>query len=213
MIALNTDKAVNPINLYGATKLWAEKLWVQGNSYAGGDGSRFSCVRYGNVLGSRGSVLPIFLAQRSRGTVTLTDPRMTRFWITLEEAVDFVIRCIDVMQGGEVFVPRIPSMTVSDMARALAPDCLIKVTGIRPGEKLNETLVSCDEARRTLSLPEMFVIKPEHHPWGDLDWDGDTIPEGFEFASDSTDRWLKAEDLLCLIGEDEEEYTVSSARG
>ena len=108
MIALNTDKAVNPINLYGATKLWAEKLWVQGNSYAGGDGSRFSCVRYGNVLGSRGSVLPIFLAQRSRGTVTLTDPRMTRFWITLEEAVDFVIRCIDVMQGGEGLRPSYP---------------------------------------------------------------------------------------------------------
>ncbi len=213
VIALSTDKAVNPINLYGATKLCAEKLLVQGNSYAGGDGSRFSCVRYGNVLGSRGSVLPLFLAQRSRGTVTLTDPRMTRFWITLEKAVDFVVRCIDVMQGGEVFVPRIPSMTVSDMARALAPDCLIKVTGIRPGEKLNETLVSCDEARRTLALPTMFIIKPEHHPWGDLEWDGDTMPEGFEFASDSNDRWLTAGDLLRLIEEDEEELQVGSARG
>ena len=124
-----------------------------------------------------------------------------------------MVRCIDVMQGGEVFVPRIPSMTVSDMARALAPDCLIKVTGIRPGEKLNETLVSCDEARRTLALPTMFIIKPEHHPWGDLEWDGDTMPEGFEFASDSNDRWLTAGDLLRLIEEDEEELQVGSARG
>ena len=213
VIALSTDKAVNPINLYGATKLCAEKLLVQGNSYAGGEGSRFSCVRYGNVLGSRGSVLPIFLAQRGRGTITLTDPRMTRFWITLEEAVEFVIRCTEVMEGGEVFVPRIPSMTVSDMARALAPNCLIKVTGIRPGEKLNETLVSCDEARRTLALPEMFVIKPEHHPWGPLDWEGDSMPEGSDFASDSNDRWLKPEDLLRLVGEDEEELKLGSARG
>jgi UDP-N-acetylglucosamine 4,6-dehydratase len=138
VLALSTDKAVNPVNLYGATKLVAEKLFVQANSYRGSGPTRFSCVRYGNVVASRGSVIPIFLQQRSSGSVTLTDPRMTRFWITLDQGVRFVIRCLEQMHGGEVFVPKIPSMKVAELARALAPDCKIEEIGIRPGEKLHE---------------------------------------------------------------------------
>src|SRR5262245_23906910 len=141
VIALSTDKAVNPANLYGATKLCAEKLFVQSNAYSGAKGTRFSCVRYGNVVGSRGSVIPLFLKQRKTGTVTVTDPRMTRFWITLEQGVKFVVRCIDLMHGGEVFVPKIPSMNILDLVKVIAPECAIKEVGIRPGEKLHEVLI------------------------------------------------------------------------
>ncbi|MCJ7824223.1 MAG: UDP-N-acetylglucosamine 4,6-dehydratase (inverting), partial [Anaerolineales bacterium] len=144
VMALSTDKAVNPINLYGATKLAAEKLFVQSNAYAGGTGTRFSCVRYGNVVGSRGSVVPVFVNQRSKGRITITDERMTRFWLSLEEGVRFTIRCIEQMEGGEVFVPKIPSMRVVDLAKAIAPDAEIEVIGIRPGEKLHEVLISED---------------------------------------------------------------------
>jgi UDP-N-acetylglucosamine 4,6-dehydratase len=201
VLALSTDKAVNPVNLYGATKLCAEKLFVQGNSYAGSRPTRFACVRYGNVVGSRGSVIPLFEKQRESGEITVTDRRMTRFWLTLEQGVAFVLRCIERMKGGEVFVPRIPSMGILDLAKAVAPECKVKFTGIRAGEKLHETLISSDEARHTVLVDDMFVIKPEFPWWGDGNWkEGETLPEGFAFTSDSNPLWLKVEDLRRLAG-------------
>src|SRR6478736_4574451 len=158
VLALSTDKAVNPINLYGATKLCAEKMFVQANAYAGAKDTRFSCARYGNVVGSRGSVIPVFMEQRKRGRITLTDSRMTRFWLTLEQGVRFVISSIEQMHGGEIFVPKIPSMRLMDMAQAIAPDCQIDCVGIRPGEKLHEVLLSEDESRNSLEAEGMFVI-------------------------------------------------------
>jgi UDP-N-acetylglucosamine 4,6-dehydratase len=204
VLALSTDKAVNPINLYGATKLVAEKLFVQGNSYSGAEGTRFSCVRYGNVVGSRGSVIPLFEKQRASGHITITDGRMTRFWLTLEQGVRFVIRCIEEMQGGEVFVPKIPSMRIIDLAKAVAPGCEIEFVGIRPGEKLHEVLVSRDESRYTLELEDMFVIQPVHPWWEPSNWNrGKLLPDGFKFASDKNDRWLTIEELQQMIGEGE----------
>jgi UDP-N-acetylglucosamine 4,6-dehydratase len=199
VLALSTDKAVNPVNLYGATKLCAEKLFVQGNAYAGGKVTRFSCVRYGNVVGSRGSVIPIFQEQKKTGTVTVTDERMTRFWLTLEEGVEFVIKAIRHMHGGEVFVPRIPSMGVGELARTIAPNAKVEYTGIRPGEKLHEVLVSADEARHTVMLDDMYVIKPEHQWWDNYNWaEGKTLEPGFEFSSDKNDRWLTEHEVLRL---------------
>src|SRR5271163_4489032 len=157
-LALSTDKAVNPINLYGATKLCAEKMFVQANAYAGAQDTRFACARYGNVVGSRGSVIPVFIEQRRRGKITITDPRMTRFWLTLEQGVKFVIRCLEQMHGGEIFVPKIPSMRLADLAETIAPGCAVEYIGIRPGEKLHEVLVSEDESRQTLETEDMFVI-------------------------------------------------------
>ncbi|MGC2137910.1 MAG: polysaccharide biosynthesis protein, partial [Candidatus Sulfotelmatobacter sp.] len=162
VLALSTDKAVNPINLYGATKLCAEKMFVQANAYAGSQDARFACARYGNVVGSRGSVIPVFLEQRKTGKITITDARMTRFWITLDRGVKFVIRCIEEMHGGEIFVPKIPSMRMADLAETIAPGCEIEVIGIRPGEKLHEVLVSEDEARNTVEVEGMYVIRPSH---------------------------------------------------
>jgi UDP-N-acetylglucosamine 4,6-dehydratase len=200
VIALSTDKAVNPINLYGATKLCAEKLFVQGNSYAGERITRFSCSRYGNVVGSRGSVIPVFLAQRNNGKVTVTDRRMTRFWITLEQGVEFVIRCIGLMKGGEVFVPRIPSMGIMDLATAIAPDAEMEFTGIRPGEKLHETLISLDEARHTIATEDMFVILPEFPWWKHENWvHGEPLADGFAYTSDTNDQWLTAEELRRIV--------------
>jgi UDP-N-acetylglucosamine 4,6-dehydratase len=200
VMALSSDKAVNPVNLYGATKLCAEKLFIQGNSYAGSKLTRFSCVRYGNVIGSRGSVIPVFLEQRKNGKVTLTDPRMTRFWITLEQGVEFVIRSIDMMHGGEVFVPRIPSMKILDLVEAVAPSCHTELNGIRPGEKINEVLVSQDEARHTVILDDMFVIKPEYNWWGQDNWrEGKSLPDGFTFTSDTNDQWLSIEQLRAMV--------------
>jgi UDP-N-acetylglucosamine 4,6-dehydratase len=197
VLALSTDKAVNPVNLYGATKLCAEKIFVQGNSYAGGKNTKFSCVRYGNVVGSRGSVIPIFLEQKKTGTVTITDPRMTRFWLTLPQGVDFVLEALRLMHGGEVFIPRIPSMSIVDLAKAVAPGCAINETGIRPGEKLHECLISSDEARHTVMLDEMYVIKPEHRWWGEGNWsDGEALPADFEFSSDTNERWLSDHEAL-----------------
>ena len=205
VIAISTDKAVSPVNLYGATKLCAEKLFIQGNSYAGARLTRFSCVRYGNVLGSRGSVVPVFMRQRATGTVTVTDPRMTRFWITLEQAVKFVIRCAGVMRGGEVFVPRIPSLSINDLVRAIAPGCKVKVSGIRPGEKVNEVLISVDEARHTIRLPDMFVVTPEHQWWSGEPWpDGESLPDGFSYSSDGNEDWLTVESLRKLLGVSED---------
>ena len=204
VVAVSTDKAVSPINIYGATKLCAEKLFVQGNAYAGVDGCRFSCARYGNVVGSRGSVIPLFLEQqRTNGVITVTDERMTRFWITLAQGVDFVLRCLDLMHGGEVFVPKIPSMRITDVVRAVAPECEIKHTGIRPGEKVHEVLVAEDEARHTVEFDDMYVILPPVHPWTNLQhWsDGRPLTPGFRFASDTNERWLSGEDLNRLLRE------------
>jgi len=197
VMALSTDKAVNPVNLYGATKLAAEKLIIQSNAYAAGTGTRFSCVRYGNVIGSRGSVVPVFLRQRDSGRLTITDARMTRFWLSLEQGVRFTIRCIEEMQGGEVFVPRIPSMRVQDLAQALAPGTEIEYIGIRPGEKLHEVLVSEDEARHTIELDDMFVVQPPGALWFGHAWNdrGKSLPEGFRYASDTNEEWLSVEQI------------------
>lgn len=202
VLALSTDKAVNPINLYGATKLVAEKLFVQGNAYAGVGGTRFSCVRYGNVVGSRGSVIPVFQRQRARGKLTITDERMSRFWITLDQGVRFVVKCIGLMQGGEVFVPKIPSMRITDLADVIAPDCEREIIGIRPGEKLHEVLVSRDESRCTLEFDDMFLIQPVH-PW----WKTEEYPrarameDGTKFSSDRNARWLSHDELAGIVGE------------
>jgi UDP-N-acetylglucosamine 4,6-dehydratase len=200
IVSLSTDKAVNPINLYGATKLCAEKMFVQANAYAGAQDTRFSCARYGNVVGSRGSVIPIFMEQRARGRVAITDPRMTRFWITLDQGVRFVIRSIEQMHGGEIFVPKIPSMKLLDMAQAIAPDCQIDCVGIRPGEKLHEVLLSEDEARNAIEREDMFVIQPAQSWWRKENWKNDaSLPEGFRYSSDSNSQWLTAEDLYKLV--------------
>jgi UDP-N-acetylglucosamine 4,6-dehydratase len=200
VLALSTDKAVNPINLYGATKLCAEKMFVQANAYAGAQDTRFSCARYGNVVGSRGSVIPVFMEQRKRGKITITDSRMTRFWLTLEHGVRFVIGSIEQMHGGEIFVPKIPSMRLTDMAETIAPGCEVECIGIRPGEKLHEVLVSEDEARNTVELDDMYVIQPAHAWWSCQNWkDGQPLPEGFRYGSDSNARWLTSEELQVLI--------------
>jgi UDP-N-acetylglucosamine 4,6-dehydratase len=200
IVALSTDKAVNPINLYGATKLCAEKMFVQANAYAGAQDTRFSCARYGNVVGSRGSVIPIFMEQRARGRVTITDSRMTRFWITLDQGVRFVIRSIEHMHGGEIVVPKIPSMKLLDMAQAIAPDCQIDCVGIRPGEKLHEVLLSEDEARNAVERDDMFVIQPAQSWWRKENWKSyASLPEGFRYSSDSNPQWLTAEDLYRLV--------------
>jgi UDP-N-acetylglucosamine 4,6-dehydratase/5-epimerase len=191
ILALSTDKAVNPINLYGATKLCAEKMFVQANAYAGAQETRFSCARYGNVVGSRGSVIPIFLEQRKHGRITITDPRMTRFWLTLEHGVRFVISAVEQMHGGEIFVPKIPSMRLLDLAEAVAPGCALEYVGIRPGEKLHEVLLSEDEARNAVELDEMYVIQPAHPWWKSGNWiHGQQLTQGFRYTSDSNQQWL-----------------------
>ena len=199
-LAISTDKAVNPINIYGATKLCAEKMFVQANAYAGAQDSRFSCARYGNVVASRGSVIPVFQEQRRRGRITLTDPRMTRFWLTLEQGVRFVISTIEQMHGGEIFVPKIPSMRLLDLAESIAPGCQIETVGIRPGEKLHEVLVSEDEARNTVEMDDRYVIQPSHSWWRRENWSsGKRLPEAFRYASDTNDRWLTSHELHALI--------------
>jgi UDP-N-acetylglucosamine 4,6-dehydratase len=206
VIALSTDKAVNPINLYGATKLAAEKLFVQSNAYAGGRASRFACVRYGNVVGSRGSVVPVFLRQREEGVMTITDERMTRFWITLEQGVRFVIRCLEEMHGGEVFVPKIPSMKVIDLARVVAPEAKINVIGIRPGEKLHEVLISEDEARTVVELDDMYVVQPAEAFWFGRDWEkqGKAINDEFRYASNNNTEWLSTDEIGGIVEQVEE---------
>lgn len=201
VLALSTDKAVNPINLYGATKLAAEKLMIQSNAYAGGRTTRFSCVRYGNVVGSRGSVVPLFLQQRETGKITLTDDRMSRFWISLEQGVQFVIRCVEEMQGGEVFVPKIPSMKMTDLAHAIAPHAQIQYIGIRPGEKLHEVLISEDEARTTVELNDMYVVQPPAALWFGYHWSGQgkPLPDGFHYASDNNTEWMTIEEIQSMV--------------
>lgn len=209
VLALSTDKAVNPVNLYGATKLCAEKVFVQANAYAGAQETRFSCARYGNVVGSRGSVIPVFLEQRKRGRITVTDPRMTRFWLTLEQGVRFVVRAIEQMHGGEIFVPKIPSMRLLDLAETVAPGCAVECIGIRPGEKLHEVLLSEDEARNAVELDEMYIIQPTHPWWKKSNWGhGRELPPGFRYASDSNEQWLTGVQLQDLIAP---ETTAKSA--
>jgi len=211
VVALSTDKAVNPINLYGTTKLAAEKLFVQSNAYAAGTATRFSCVRYGNVVGSRGSVIPIFLQQRSNGKLTITDTRMTRFWLTLEQGVRFVIHCTEQMQGGEVFVPKIPSTRIVDLANVIAPEAELEVIGIRPGEKLHEVLINEDEARSTLERPDMFVVTPTATLWQrDLKYEGSPLPDGYRYASDTNPEWLSVEQIRHVVAPFEES-TVQEA--
>ncbi len=199
-LALSTDKATAPLNLYGATKLVAEKLFVQANAYRGGRDIRFSAVRYGNVVGSRGSVVPLFREQRESGTITITDERMTRFWITLEQGVRFVISCLEQMQGGEVFVPKLPSVNIMELARMMAPECTHEIIGIRPGEKVHECLISTDEARQTIMYEDRYVILPTHPWWGSSDYsDGEPLPEGFTYASDLNDMQLTENELREMI--------------
>jgi UDP-N-acetylglucosamine 4,6-dehydratase/5-epimerase len=201
VVALSTDKAVNPINLYGATKLCAEKIFVQGNTYAASSPVRMSCVRYGNVVASRGSVIPLFLRQRETGTLTVTDPRMTRFFITLSAAVDFVITSAEQMVGGEIFVPKIPSVRIMELAAAIAPEAKIDLVGIRPGEKLHEQLLMSDEARHTIDLGDRYGVLPEFHAWTQSELPaGDPLPEGFIYSSDTNTEWLEAEALQEFLG-------------
>jgi len=203
VVALSTDKAVNPVNLYGATKLCMEKLFVAGNSYVGERPTRFSVVRYGNVVGSRGSVVPFFADKRKSGVLPITDPRMTRFWITLDQAVDLVLLALKMMLGGEIFVPQIPSMKIVDLAKAIAPDCRQEIVGVRPGEKLHEVLLTEDEARHAVETAGVFVIKPEHPFWTTngrgVELQGTPLPADFRYSSDSNSSWLKPEDLPALI--------------
>jgi UDP-N-acetylglucosamine 4,6-dehydratase len=199
LVALSTDKAANPVNLYGATKLCSDKLFVAGNSMSGESGPRFSVVRYGNVVGSRGSVFPFFIKKRKEGVIPVTDARMTRFSITLQEGVDFVLKSFERMHGGEVFVPKIPSYKLIDVAKAIAPDAEIKIIGIRPGEKLHELMIPEDEARHTLEFEDYFVIQPDFH-WWDRDLmqkklGGTVCPDGFSYKSDTNTEWLSMEDL------------------
>jgi UDP-N-acetylglucosamine 4,6-dehydratase len=201
-IALSTDKAVNPVNLYGATKLAAEKIVVQGNAYAANSAARFSCVRYGNVVGSRGSVVPLFKAQAPSGVVTITDERMTRFWVTLEQAVHFVIDSLGAMGGGEIFIPRIPSMRVVDLAEALAPEAEHRIIGIRPGEKLHELLVTEDESRHSYALPASYVILPEYPSWELKEPPGaERLSGDLRYASDTNPDWLTVDELRLMAAD------------
>lgn len=201
VLALSSDKACNPINLYGATKLCAEKLFTAANDYVGKHPTRFSVVRYGNVIGSRGSVIPLFLKQRDRRVLTITDKRMTRFWITLEQSVELVLRGLGTMDGGEIFIPKIPSMRIVDLAQAIGPNCALEFTGIRPGEKLHEVLITEDEARYTKEMDNHYVIHPAYPTWTYKNLKGRDCPDRFVYRSDrNTDR-LTGEELKELIND------------
>ena len=198
---ISTDKAVQPVNLYGATKLVAEKLFVHGNAYIGGvRQTRLSCVRYGNVVGSRGSVVPIFMEQKSQGKITITDERMTRFWLTLEQGVRFVIACIERMRGGEIFIPKIPSMKITALAEAIAPKAKREIVGIRPGEKLHEVLLSEEEAKHAREFTDYYLIEPEHPFWSVVrSKGGKPLPDGFKYTSDNNKKWLSAKELKKVV--------------
>lgn len=203
VIALSTDKAANPINLYGATKLCSDKLFTAANAYAGAKNTRFSVVRYGNVMGSRGSVIPFFMAMREKGTLPITDPRMTRFWITLEQAVEFVFKSLKRVRGGEIFVPKIPSMNIMDLVKAVAPGCDTKIIGIRPGEKLHEVMIPEDDAHRTVEYDDYYSILPAFRSWEDLEpaqtSNGQPCPDGFRYSSDNNRVWLGVEELRAQV--------------
>lgn len=196
VMAISTDKAVHPVNLYGATKMVSEKLFIQGNTYTGKRKTRFSCVRYGNVIGSRGSVIPLFKEQKKKGVLTITDERMTRFWLTLDQGVNFVLNSIERMQGGEIFVPKIPSMKMTDLADAIAPEAKKEFVGIRLGEKLHEIMITEDEARHAKEFSDYFIIEPEFAFWDKENHvGGKSLSEGYRYSSDINDRWLTKEEL------------------
>jgi UDP-N-acetylglucosamine 4,6-dehydratase len=200
VIALSTDKACNPINLYGATKLCSDKLFVAANSYSGVAGTRFSVVRYGNVVGSRGSVIPFFKAKKEEGMLPITHPEMTRFWITLDQGVRFVVKGFELMHGGEIFVPKIPSMNIMDLAKAIAPECKTKIVGIRPGEKLHEVMISADDARNTKELDHCYVIQPSFPWWDDKNHAvGRNMKEGFTYSSNTNKDWLTVSQLKEIV--------------
>lgn len=201
VIALSTDKAANPINLYGATKLCSDKLFIAGNSYVGRDSTIFSVVRYGNVAGSRGSVIPFFLKCRKNGVLPITDPRMTRFWITLEQGVNFVLSRLETMVGGELFVPKLPSMNIMDLAKVIAPECKTEIIGIRPGEKLHEVMIPRDDARRTIEYADHYIIQPDFDFWGRrfANKDGQSVPDEFEYNSGDNHWMLTPEEMEEII--------------
>lgn len=207
VIALSTDKAANPINFYGTSKLASDKIFIAANSLSGSYGAKFSVVRYGNVVGSRGSVLPLFEGLISQGVkeLPITDERMTRFWITLKQGVDFVVSSMEMMKGGELFVPKIPSMKVTDLAKALAPDLPHKIIGIRPGEKLHETMVTQDDARLTLDLNDRYIIMPVYKSSSNLEDEykdiSKHVAENFSYSSDTNDKWIDKNDLLDMVKE------------
>ena len=212
VIALSTDKAVNPINLYGATKLCADKLFVAANHLSGAGGTRFAAVRYGNVVGSRGSVIPFFMAHRKHGWLPITDERMTRFWITLDQGVKFVASCLAAMDGGEIFVPKVATMRIVDLAGAIAPEADLRNVGIRPGEKLHEILVPKDEARNTLDHGSLYVIRPAMQQWTSstpltvAGVSGKQVDDEFEYASDSAGQHLDAAALHAMIAQSTSDY-------
>ncbi|MGA3600106.1 UDP-N-acetylglucosamine 4,6-dehydratase (inverting) [Lysinibacillus agricola] len=200
VIALSTDKACSPVNLYGATKLASDKLFVAANAYVGEKKTRFSVVRYGNVVGSRGSVVPFFKKIKDTGKLPITDARMTRFWITLDQGVQFVLDNLDRMYGGEIFVPKIPSMNIMDLAKAIAPNCKYEIIGIRPGEKLHEAMIMEDDARHTREFDTYYVIQPQFSWWSrDYVTEGKSLPDGFSYTSDNNTDWLTIDDLKGLI--------------
>ncbi len=202
VVALSTDKASSPINLYGATKLASDKLFVAGNSYAGGDGTRFGVVRYGNVMGSRGSVIPFFLSIKDTGVLPITDERMTRFMISLEEGVELVWHTFEDMLGGEIYVKKIPSMRITDVARAVAPEARQEIIGIRPGEKLHEQMISAEDALYTYEYPEHFKILPVINNWSSDPFrikDGKKVPDDFVYASNNNENWMSVSELQAWI--------------
>lgn len=206
VMLISTDKAVHSVNLYGATKMVAEKLFVQGNSYTGERDIKMSCVRYGNVIASNGSVVPLFQEQKKAGEITITDERMTRFWVTLEQGVQFVIQCIDKMEGGEIFVPKISSMKITDLADAMAPDVKRKIVGIRPGEKLHEELITAQEAIHTKDMGTYYIIEPEFSFWNKENHkDGKQLPPDFSYTSDNNDVWITKEQLQEMISDFKEQ--------
>jgi UDP-N-acetylglucosamine 4,6-dehydratase len=203
VVALSTDKASSPINLYGATKLVSDKLFMAANAYAGAHRTRFAVVRYGNVMGSRGSVLPLFRRLAPSGVLPITDERMTRFWITLEQGVRFVMEMTERMHGGELFVPKIPSIRVADLARAVAPTARHEVVGIRPGEKLHEEMIARDDAYRTLDSGRFYVMQPDAEWWDRSVWaEASAVPEGFRYASDTNPEWLTVDELRTMADAD-----------
>jgi len=200
IVALSTDKASSPINLYGATKLTADKLFSAANNYSQGYGTLFSVVRYGNVMGSRGSVIPLFRQLAKEGKpFPITDKRMTRFWITIDQAVDFVLESFEIMNGGELFVPKIPSMKIMDLAHAVKNDFSYVEIGIRPGEKLHEEMISADDSRRTIELMNRFTVAPIYAEWGYQPAVGKEVPDGFTYRSDTNNQWLTVEEIQKLI--------------
>ena len=202
IVALSTDKASSPVNLYGATKLTADKLFVSGNHYSYARGTKFSVVRYGNVMGSRGSVIPFFRNLAEQGEpLPITDARMTRFWITLPQAVEFVIDSFEAMDGGELYVPRIPSMKVTDLAEAIAPGAELVEVGIRPGEKLHEEMISPEDARRTIRQADRYVVGPTLAEWTYAEPRGEQVADGFSYTSDTNDRWLTVDDIRQMLVE------------